>query len=291
MKSDVAIILLNYNNYQATIDCIKRLHNIGVCSSDIIIVDNNSTNDSLKKIQNFSQGEKLIQSGKNGGYAYGNNIGIKRAIKDNYQYVCIMNPDIFFDSDFITPLVKTLENDKKIGVIGPCLRFLESGNIASMGGTFRLYTGKSSFNHMHEPYVNRGITECDYISGGCMVAEISKIEEFGLIPEEYFLDYEDNEWCNQVKKKGYKVVCLPSVYVFHEGESTINTISGLNLYFMYRNRVLFEKRNARIWHKIIFYPYMFAIILFSFLSKSRRVSIKPYIDGFTGKNKYSYLIK
>lgn len=291
MRNNVAVILLNYNNFQATIDCVGRLNKIGVPDKNIFVIDNNSPNDSFERLNKNLKGVNVLKTGINGGYAYGNNYGLKRVIELNYHYVCIMNTDIFFKNDFISPLLDFLKTNKDVGVVGPCLRFVDNGKIASAGGTFRLFTGKSSFNYMHEDYINRGPIDCDYISGGCLVTSVKSLKDVGFIPEDYFLDYEDNEWCHNFKKKGYRVVCLTSVYVFHEGESTINTVSGLNLYFMYRNRIIFEKRNANFIQKLVFYPYIVGILLISLFVKKRRSSVKAYIDGFLGRNKYSYLIR
>ncbi len=85
-----------------------------------------------------------------------------------------------------------------------------------------------------------------------MVFRTEYLKKVGLIPEEYFLNYEDNEWCKNFLKNGYEVVCDSNEFVFHKGESSIDKISGLEGYFLLRNRIIFEKRNAKLIEKCFF---------------------------------------
>lgn len=290
-SDELCVILLNYNSYKDTVGCIHRLIKIGVEPTAIIVVDNHSNDDSFKKLQQNKYEFNLISAPKNLGYAAGNNIGIKFALTLKAKKICVMNPDIYFESNFLKPLMIDLDQDKKIGVIGPCLRYLDSKEVASVGGTFHMYSGKSRFNHMHEEYRDYGKVNCDYISGGCMMFDSDILENVGLIPEIYFLNYEDNEWCKKISESGYKVVCDSSYYVFHKGESSIDKISGLGVYFMLRNRVLFAKRNASIFQKLLFYPFMCLVIIKNTFVYRKLSYVTPYIDGFMNKNKYEYLIK
>lgn len=293
IEKRLAVILLNYNNYDETIRCVNRLENIGVSDDSIVVVDNHSTDGSVDYLKKGIVNIKIIENDVNGGYAAGNNKGILYAESMGFKYVCVMNCDMQFTYDFITPLIDYLLSNSDVGVVGPCLRRSENGLIAGAGGTIHLYTGKSNFNFKDQVYRQMGPIECDYISGGCMVAKIENLKDVGLIPEVYFLDYEDNELCMTLKRNGMKVVCLSNVYIFHEGESTIDKISGLGIYFMQRNRVLFEKRNANFIQKLVCYPIFILSAIKNFFGKNSntRNAYKAYMDGITEKNEFDYLIK
>lgn len=96
------------------------------------------------------------------------------------------------------------------------------------------------------------------------------VNEIGYIPESYFLFYEETEWCLKVKRRGYKVVCLPNSKIYHKGSASVNNISGLSEYFMFRNRVVFVKRNANIIQKIYFYNYLFLQFLYWSIFKRKK---------------------
>ena len=291
MVDNLSIVLLNYNNYGETIGCINRLKAIGVNEKSIIVVDNHSTDNSAIRLKEFKHDFEFIQSSRNGGYAFGNNIGINRAIKNKSNFICVINPDVYFKYNFLDLLVKELKKNKEIGVIGPCIRYLSNKKILSTGGTFNSYTGTPNFNYINSQYKRLGNIECDFIIGACMVFRTEYLEKVGLIPEDYFLNYEDNEWCNNFLKNGYKVVCDSNEFVFHKGESSIGKVSGLEEYFLMRNRVIFEKRNAKFIEKCFFYPYISLVILRNIILKRKIRYVLPYLDGFIGKNRYSYLLK
>ncbi|MCV3324497.1 glycosyltransferase family 2 protein [Pediococcus ethanolidurans] len=288
----VGVVLLNYNNASEILACIENLRSIGHPTSSIIVVDNHSTDDSFEYLKNTLPADvTLLEAKVNGGFGMGNNIGISLANKMEFEYLCVMNSDVIFHDNFLKPLTNYLKNHPEVGLVGPCVCYTENNLIASCGGKINFYTGKSRFNYTGTVYTDRGAVQCDYLSGGCVVTRMSTLRKVGMIPEQYFLNYEDNEWSINFIRAGFKVVCLSSVVVFHDSGSTIGSIYGLQSYFMARNRILFERRNAKLFQKIIFYPYLLLVVTYSLFSKKRRHLVRAYLDGFTEKNRYQYLIR
>lgn len=291
MNQDCAVILLNYNNWEETLKCVNRLKKINVDESNIIIVDNHSTDDSLAHIEKGNHEFILIKAKKNKGYAAGNNVGIRLASEKGYKYACVMNCDISFSSDFISPLLSRLKENRQIGIIGPVVCKAGSKKVASAGGKINFFLGKSIFNFQNSQYKDRGMLEVDYISGGCLIFGIDNLSKVGLIPEAYFLNFEDNEVCVNLRKQKMKVICDTSVKIYHEGESSIGKIMGMQEYFLLRNRVIFEKRNANLLQKTIFFAYLILTVLKNCFVKNKSQHFKAYWDGLVGKNKYDYLIR
>lgn len=284
-----AVVLLNYNSFQDTVNCIHQLKEIGVEKRSIIVVDNHSTNESIDHLK--LEKVNLVQSKVNKGYGAGNNLGLLKAIELGFQYVCVMNSDIQFEYDFLTPLIKRLDNHSNIGVIGPTILTRQTKKIFSQGGFFHFYSGKAYFDKIKNLSHKDGMIDVDYISGACLVTRAATIKQVGLIPEVYFLNFEDNEWCLNFKKNELKVVCDLHENVIHEGESTINTISGLQTYFLRRNMVLFEKRNANFVQFIIFFTRLSFRMVRNLVLKKNKGENKAFIDGIFERNRYSYLIK
>ena len=122
MLNKVCFIILNYNNYTDTINCIHSLQStIRRDMYDIIVVDNNSSNDSVSQLRKCLNDVEIIPNKVNRGYANGNNIGIKIAESRGYIYICILNNDTVIDIDFLTPCVDFLKNDSSIAFISPAL--------------------------------------------------------------------------------------------------------------------------------------------------------------------------
>ena len=119
MKPLVYIIVLNYNNYLDTISCIESLNRVKYDNHKVVIVDNDSKNDSYKILKNYFKDIKIIKNECNSGYAGGNNLGIKYAINKSADILCILNNDTEIIEDFLTPLVERLVNNSYIGFIGP----------------------------------------------------------------------------------------------------------------------------------------------------------------------------
>lgn len=295
MSPKVGIILLNYNNAIDTIECFKNLRKISYDNFQIVIVDNHSTDDSLEFIKAEIKDEKLLKSDTNKGYAAGNNIGIQYCLSEKCDYLCILNNDVKVASNFLDILVETMSNNDSIGIAGPKIcDYDDPDNIQSIGSTVNMNFGRATelFKNQNSKDVVGKIIDCDYVGGACMLVRKEVIDNIGLIPEEYFLFYEENEWCQKAKKAGYKIVGVSDSVIWHKGSHTINQISGLSEYFMYRNLVVFIKNNGNLKNKLIFNMYFIAFCVKSLFTKKHGARfIKYYLDGLTGHNKYLYLQK
>lgn len=290
----VGIIILNYNNVLSTLKCVKQIKKIAYNNYLLIVVDNCSTDNSYHILEKeLDNNIKLIKSDYNGGYAYGNNVGISFALSDNCDYVLILNNDVVLEKNTISELVEYSELNYRAGMVGPAiLRADRPTIIQSMGATNNFVRGISLLINSEEKWesVDKSPITPDYLSGACLLVKKEVIRNIGLIPETYFLFYEENEWCLKAKKKGFSVVCLPKTKAYHTGSESINKISGLSYYFMTRNKIIFEKRNATSFQLIAFFCYTVLItILYSIKQPEHIKDFFYYFDGIFNRNKYEYL--
>ena len=118
---ELAIILLNYNNVNDTLECVKSIEDYYERQCTIIVVDNKSTDNSKEKLLENEHRYKLILNDVNEGFAQGNNIGIKWAVEEGYKYIMLLNNDTLITKNSIENMIDEIEKDKSIGIISPSL--------------------------------------------------------------------------------------------------------------------------------------------------------------------------
>ena len=284
MSSKVFIIILNFNSFEDTKECLISLQKIDYNNYEIVVVDNSSTDDSYEKLKKEFHTYNILKCNENLGYANGNNLGIKYALENGADYVCILNNDVVVENNFLTKIIKTMENTKDIGLAGPCICNYEDKNIIqAMGANINLYNGLTQGKYKGWKYDNIPHKDAfvDYLGGACFVCRKEVFEKIGLIPENYFLFFEETEFCFKAAKEGYKLLCVYESKIYHKGSSTISKYSGLSYYFLNRNRVVFVRRNAKFLQKIIFSIYIFIEAVGRIIIRREPFSLlKNIIHGF-----------
>lgn len=291
----VSIILLNYNGYNDTIECFKSLQQITYPNYNIVIVDNNSPDNSIEDINSYMKDNKiesiyfsnledskissskdyvtLIQSGFNGGYGEGNNIGIKYALKNEAEYILVLNNDTIVEKDFLEPLVNELINDKNIGIISSQIFYEDRREVFwENGGEFNTLTGRVSHNNFNEKFdINKDYkSDCTFLSGCLWLIPKRIFEKVGYINEEYFMYVEDLEFCQRVINNSYKLKVSSKSKIYHKvGGSSGGEISSFSIYWMTKNYLKFMLNNTNIliWPLFIFNNVIRFSIRFIYLKK------------------------
>ena len=284
------IIILNYNGWKDTIECLNSLSCIQE-DCKIVLIDNKSTDDSIDKLEKWIQNQKelssnliFIKSSENNGYAAGNNIGIKYVeSQEDAQFIWILNNDTLIQEDTFKNLIncyKNLENEN-IALLGSKI-LNEDLTIQSVGFTTKQYSQKEI-----EVLSN---VEVEHISGCSVFFRVKKIKEIGYIPEEYFLYYEETDWMKHIKQKGFKIfTCLSSQLIHKHAKSTGGIYSPFVIYYMTRNQILFNKKYLNSIQYYLFITKMISrnllkIIFYSFKNlKSSKSIFTGTIDGILNK--------
>lgn len=242
----VYIIVLNYNGCRDTLECLESLGRVSYGNFRVVVVDNCSTDGSEAEIRARYHGHMFIQTGKNLGYAEGNNAGIRLALEGRTDYVCLLNNDTTVTPDFLGPLVDLLEQDQTAGIAGPMVcDYYDRDVIQATGSRADLYLGKFyQLNQGKKKDEVRGVLEVDYVAGACLLIRSELVEKIGLVPEEYFLFFEETEWCLKARRAGQKVVCVCESLIHHKGSKSTEKVGGIQEYYMTRNQIIFEQRNA-----------------------------------------------
>jgi len=279
--NNVSIITVNFNQsfvteqLLASIDKTNNYPNI-----EIIVVDNGSkVNDVPGWIEKYP-GIKFIRSEINLGFAGGNNLGIKDATG---EYLFFVNNDTEFTDNLIQTLVDILNNNPQVGMVSPKIRYFDQPDTLQYVGftAMNYYTARNYCIGQFE--VDRGQYDdktgpTAYAHGAAMMVKKEAIDKAGLMAENFFLYYEEMDWCDHIKKTGYQIWVEPRALIYHKESVSVGRASGLKEYFMNRNRILFIRRNAPLQARLVFYVYFVCIVT----PRNVLFYIKKGYHGFTG---------
>lgn len=258
MRPKVAIIVLNWNNWTDTVECLSSLQQIDYPGYETIVVDNGSTDNSVSAIKLAHPGIEVLETHKNLGFAGGNNEGIGLALRNGADYVLLLNNDTVVDPKFLTRLVDAAESSPDIGIVGPKIYyFKEPKRIWFAGGKINYWSGNTS--HIGELEDDEGqydeARDTDFITGCTMLIKRKVIDSIGLLNDRLFLYYEDSDFCARAHRHGYRIIFVPSSVIWHKVSSTASKIKDIQFYYGTRNMFLFEKSNAGALHLLLFVPY------------------------------------
>lgn len=214
----IAIVLLNYNNYKDTIACIESLQQVQYPNFNVIVVDNKSTNESLKKLYTYeSANVKIVESNKNGGFAFGNNIGIDIAKEENAEYVLLLNNDTLVTENFLEELLKCFSFEENVGIAtGRIMYNSEQKKVWYAGGRIDWTNLRAIHRGINGKLYNvQGMESVGFASGCCMMISKECLKKIGGLPEEYFMYYEDLDYCLKAIEAGYKIIYNPESVIYH----------------------------------------------------------------------------
>ena len=258
-ECELSIITVNYNGLNDTcalIDSIPFNEDM-----EVIVVDNGSTKDEASILLTRYPYITAIRSDQNLGFAGGNNLGIKTA-KGKYLY--LINNDTVFKDFNPQVLIKRLKSSQKIGMVCPKIRFAWDDNPIQFAGytplspiTIRnraIGFGEEDKGQYDMPH------QTPYAHGAAMMLKREVVDKAGLMPECYFLYYEELDWSMMLARAGYEIWYDPASTIYHKESQSTGRNSPLRTYYITRNRLLLVKRNWSGFSKYLSYCYLIIIV-------------------------------
>ena len=248
----IVIVILNTNRRQDTLDCLTSLRQNSYKNHQIIVLDNNSTDNSVPAIQAEFPEVQIIELVENLGYAGNNNVGIEAAVTQGADWILVSNEDTILDSECLAHLVEMGESDDRIGIVGPMVyHYDEPDIIQSAGGYFGPYW--DSFHYGKDEidegqYTNPHLV--DWISGCAIMVRKEVINQVGALDARFFYFWEETEWCLRAGKKGWLVMHVPQAKIWHKGVQRNYSPKPSLAYYGTRNRFLMlSKHHAplQVW--------------------------------------------
>jgi len=260
----VFVSIIDFNGRENTIDCLNSIAKINKDDFELTVLVINNSKEKLNLPSFPDLKIKMIENGKNLGFAGGQNVGIKYALENGADFVLILNNDTVIDKNLISALIKTANLD--VGIVAPKIYFAKGFEFhkarykeEDLGKVLWFAGGKMDFanvigHHRGVDDVDHGQYEkeeiIDFASGCAMLINKDVFQKLGLFDEKYFLYYEDNDLCQRAKKHGFKILYNPKAFMWHKNAGSAGgSGSSLQDYYITRNRMLFGMKFAPLRSK------------------------------------------
>lgn len=241
----VATVLLNYGDPSDTVQCLASLETSTHLDQRLFVVDNGPDDERHATLASLvGDRARVIATGENLGYAAGNNVGIREALADRPDFVWIVNPDTEAEP---TTLERLLEGAEEVGDAG-----IVGARIVYPGQPPRLWfdggvVDRTRYGATHHDGVGQTerqrpapeTVEVDYVTGACLLVRRQVLERVGLLPEEWFLYFEETDFCLRTQAAGFRAVVARRARMVHHKRSSGHLPTASYLYYMTRNRLRF----------------------------------------------------
>lgn len=281
---EISIITINYNGLKETCMLVDSLRRHVSVNYELIIVDNGSAINEAELLQLRYPETHCIRSEINRGFSGGNNIGIQAA---KGKYLLFLNNDTFVTDDSLHFLCEKLDSKPEIGGVSPKIKFAFSPQHIQFAGytplsAITLRNNLIGFDEKDRGQYNSS-TPTPYLHGAAMMVKKEIIKQVGLMPEIYFLYYEELDWCTQMTDKGYELWYEPRATVFHQESRTTGQNSPLKAFYLSRNRLLYAWRHRRGSQLIFSLLYQWCIAvpknIIIYLSKAKHSQAFAVLKG------------
>ena len=254
----LAIIVLNWNCADDAIKCTESLLKQTLLT-DVILVDNHSKTESLKQLENFVSNKNdsritLLKNDVNSGYSGGNNFGFKFALKNGYEYIGTLNPDAIADYKWTKNLVSSLDTNEEVGIVGGILARSDKKHTDSTGDFYTTWGIPSPRGRNQLLTTAPKNEELVFgITGGGFITRSRVLKNIGLFDEEFFMYFEDVDFCFRAQLSGVKILYNPKAIAYHKISASTKKVPGLAVKQTFKNLPILFIKNVPfgLWWKIL----------------------------------------
>lgn len=243
----ISIVTVNYQQPWVTCELLDSIKELDYPNLECIVVDNGQQYDDSILYRHHLPKVKVINSEENLGFAGANNLGIRLSTGD---YIMLLNNDTEIENGLLEKLVEVLQ-DEKIGAVSPILRYFDAPDKIQYAG-FTPINPLTGRNKLINELPAEPLVDSPYFHGAAVMMRKEVIATCGLMPEDYFLYYEELDWSLKVKEAGYQIKVCTEVSVLHKESITTGKNSPLKVYYQNRNRVAFMNKHASAPGKLFF---------------------------------------
>lgn len=279
----ILVLIINYKTshlIQKLVDSIDE--NIEI---SILIVDNASTNETYQELKLVNDKRlQLLRSEKNLGFTGGVNFGLKHVIETmpHIKYFFLFNPDALSCRGLIASLYQVIQVEQNVAAVSPHILYPD-GNPWYSGAMLSLNKGKVYNNPNNVKKPEREYYDVDVFSGCAALFDLQKVIEVGMFNEDLFMYYDEADLSIKLKERGYRIIYMPGLAIFHDVSYTTKNITHLKTYYMTRNKFLVFNKNMSLYSKVYFMLYEFAYHLKNRRIRNAMYHLKGFYDFVKGK--------
>ena len=240
IKKHLLFVILSYNGYDDTAECIKSLLNCCERNYDILVVDNNSDPNTVRNLKKHFPTVELLELHENLGWAGGNNAGIHLALLRGYEWICLTNNDVVFPDNTANALSKVLQSVPPC-LVHPSIFYWDDPDVAQLhpDNFVSISIDKEKIDRLWA-----GFPIMDYAYGACLAIHKSIFSSVGFLDERFFLQLEETDFYHRAANKNYTSICIPSIKIFHkESRSFGARRTPIKTYYIIRNTLLISEKN------------------------------------------------
>lgn len=255
LSPKIAIIILNWNGKRDSADCLESLTQLDYPHADIILVDNGSSDGSIPYLREHFPAIHYVELPHNLGFAGGNNAGIKYALTLGSDLFLLLNNDTVISPDFLTHFVRAFHSHPQVGILGASIYlFDQRDTLDHLGGMWNKKAANVDLIGFREKRLSEGpCIPLDYVCGACMIFTKAVLDAIGFLEENYFLYWEENDYCLQAKKAGFGVMHCPQAKIWHKVSASVVGGKPHANYFWWRGRLLWISRHYTRREKFFLY--------------------------------------
>ncbi len=255
-RRSVAVVIVNWNRWQLSLDCLASLRTTTGADWHLYLVDNASSDGSRERLRDLGEDVTVILSEVNGGWAGGNNTGLRAALAAGHEFFFILNNDAQVLPETLASLLATAPAHPG-AVLGPIQLDGHGDRIDFVGATIDDATGTPVF--MPADTVERSALPAtfatSYIQGAGIFVTREQLTAVGLFDDRFYLNFDETDWCFRAKAQGFPLLMIRDAAIMHAGSGSIGgALSPLNVYFVARNGLLFAERHCNIrqrWRHLV----------------------------------------
>lgn len=287
MQPKVYIVLVNYNGYKDTLECVKSLKRCVYQNYEIVVVENGSSDSCLIRQDAYlNENTILLFADTNLGFSAGNNIGISYARRNGADYILLLNNDTVVETGLVDELVAVAEANQSVAVVTSFINYYHDRSMSwYSGGRYSRLTGITSMHHIVETKISDYYT-VSFSTGCLMLIRGSFVDLHGGLDERFFMYSEDTEYGLRVQKAGLVVACVPKVLVYHKVNASVGKNSILQQYYSLRNNLYIAKEYSyfpTLAYIVRLFMSLYEIIRYGYSPKVAIKAIKDFGKGIIGK--------
>lgn len=293
-QPSVAIILINWNSFKFTNDCLISLSKADYENKRVIVVDNDSQDNSLSELKSLHDWVDYVENNDNLGFTGGNNEGIKYALEKDFDYILLLNNDTIVEPDFLSELIPFFQ-DPVVGAVQPKILYEHDRDLLwNAGGTFhKIFTvSRTIGENKRDSEIYSIDREIDWITGCAFMVRADIIRKVGLTSDVYFYGcYDDVDWSIRIREAGYKLLYSPKSVIYHAVGMAMKSTSPngegvLKPFFHYlanRNHLFLIRRHAGpvfLVTSLFYQCFKFLGYCGYFILRRRFKKLQAFVHGF-----------